>query len=345
MTIQPPDINVHGIMPPSSVLVTGGTGFVGAYVIRDLVNAGYKVSALRRNSPLPTYIDADILNRVTWINGDILDPALLEEAMENVDAVIHSAAKVSFNSKDRTELLTTNIEGTANVVNAALEKKIRRFIYVSSGSTLGKRTNGSMVNEETKWTESKLNTTYASSKQRGEMEVWRGIAEGLNAVIVNPTTILGYGDWNSSSSAIFKNIYLGFPWYTNGTNGFVDVEDVSRVIVALLATNIRSERFIISGENWTYRKLLSTIADGFRQKRPYREATPFLASLAWRIEKLRAVFMGKPARVTRESAKIAQSDTNFDNSKIIRALPGFRFTNLEETIKKACTRYLENKSG
>jgi dihydroflavonol-4-reductase len=333
------NINEYGVRPPSTVLVTGGAGFVGAYVIRDLINDGYRVKALRRKPAVPFYIDAEIVGQVEWIDCDILDSFGLDEAMINVDAVIHTAAKVSFHYKDKPELFSTNVDGTANVVNIALEKNVRRFIHVSSVASLGKRSNGSVITEESKWEDNKLTTNYAVSKYYGEMEVWRGIAEGLNAVIVNPSTILGYGDWNSSSNALFKNAYRGFPWYTNGVNGFVDIEDVSRAIVKLLATNIRAERFILNGDNWSYRRLLNTIADSFGKRRPYRKATPFLASVAWRIEQFRSLITGKKVLLTREAAKVAQSNTNFDNHKILNALPGFRFTNLEQTIQKACGQY------
>lgn len=339
MNIPVYDMASPGVLPPSTVLVTGGSGFVGAYVIRDLVYAGYSVKALRRKPVIPFYIDADVLRQVQWIDCDILDMFELEEAMKNADAVIHTAAKVSFNERDRRELFATNIEGTANVVNAALSNNVKRFIHVSSVASLGKRNNGSVVNEESKWQENRLNTTYAVSKYYGEMEVWRGIAEGLNAVIVNPSTILGYGDWNSSSNALFKNAYNGFPWYTNGVNGFVDIEDVSKAIVKLLATNIRAERFILNGDNWSYRRLLDTIADSFGKRRPYRRATPLLSAFAWRLEKIRSFFTGKKVLLTKETAKVAQSNTNFDNHKILNALPGFTFTNLEQTIKKACGQY------
>lgn len=339
MSIPSTDIHTQGMQPPSTVLVTGGTGFVGAYVIRDLVNEGYKVKALRRKPVVPFYIHPDIIQKVEWTDCDILDTYGLWEAMQNTDAVIHTAAKVSFHNQDRQELFRTNVEGTCNVVNAALENNIKRFIHVSSVASLGKRIDGTVVNEESKWQENKLNTNYAVSKYYGEMEVWRGIAEGLNAVIVNPSTILGYGDWNASSNALFKNAFKGFPWYTNGINGFVDIEDVSKAIVKLLATNIRSERFILNGDNWSYRKLLDTIADSFGKRRPYRQATPLLSSLAWRLEKFKSFFTGNKVLITRETAKISQSNTNFDNHKILRALPGFTFTSLEQTIKKACLQY------
>lgn len=323
----------------STVLVTGATGFVGAYVARDLINAGYKVKAIRRRVTLPAFIGKDITSRIEWIDCDIFDLAGLADAMANADAVVHSAAVVSFNPKDKNALFKTNIEGTENVVNAALEKNIKRFVHVSSVAAIGKKQDGSLVKEENRWEDNKLNTNYAVSKHLAEMHVWRAIAEGLDAVMVNPTTILGYGDWNLSSSALFRNVYNGFRWYSEGATGFVDVEDVSRAIVQLLATNIRGERFILNGANWSYRKLLNTIADAFNKKRPSLNATPFLAGIAWRMETLKSILTGNKALLTRESATVSRSNTRFDNSKILAALPGFNFTDLEQTIAKACARY------
>src|SRR5690606_10678318 len=149
------------------------------------------------------------------------------------------------------------------------------------------------------------------SKYRAEMEVWRGIAEGLNAVIVNPSIVLGYGDWHSSSSAIFKNVYEQFPWYTNGINGFVDVEDVARAVVLLLEAPVKGERFILNGDNWSYRNLFNAIADAFGKKRPHRKATPFLAGIAWRAAALWGRLSGSPTMLTRETARISQSETRF----------------------------------
>jgi dihydroflavonol-4-reductase len=326
-----------------TVLVTGGTGFIGAYVIRDLVKEGYKIKALRRRPTVPSFLPENIFEHVEWFDCDILDPAGLEDAMEGVEAVIHSAAVVSFNKNKKQQLFNTNIEGTANVVNAAIQKKVKRFIHVSSVAALGKKTNGSIITEKSTWLESKLNTNYAVSKHLGEMEAWRGIAEGLNGLIVNPSTVLGYGDWNKSSNALFRNIHDGFDWYTNGGTGFVDVEDVSRAIVQLLATNIRSERFILNGGNRSYRQVMDAIADGFKLKRPQKQATPFLAGLAWRLEKAKSVLTGKKILLTRESAQVAQTNTKFDNSKILKALPGFNFTNIEETIRRACGKYLNSE--
>jgi dihydroflavonol-4-reductase len=322
------------------ILVTGGTGFLGAYVIKELAEKGWAVRAIRRGSSPPAFISADILQQVEWISGDILDVVGLEEAMEGVDGVIHAAAKVSFAGRDRHELFSINVEGTANVVNMALQQNVKRFVHVSSVAALGRTADGEHVTEKKSWEDSKYNTSYAISKFRGEVEVWRGIGEGLPAVVINPSTILGYGDWNNSSCRLFRSAFEEFPWYTTGTNGFVDVQDTARAIVRLLETDISGERYILNGDNWTFRHLFDTMAASFGKKPPAREATPLLAGVAWRIERIKSLFSGRPALLTRESALIARSSTSFDSGKILQQLPGFKFTPLEETIGEACDAYL-----
>jgi dihydroflavonol-4-reductase len=325
---------------PTKVFVTGGTGFVGAYIIQELVQQGYSVRAIKRKATLPFFIPAAILDRVEWVDGDILDIVSLEDAMEGVDTVIHAAGKVSFDPKEKASLFNINIEGTANMVNVALEKNVRRFVHVSSVAALGRTASGDTVTEEKKWQASKLNTHYALSKYHAEREVWRGMGEGLDVVVVNPSTILGYGDWSSSSCAIFKNAYKEFPWYTNGINGFVDVEDVARAVVLLMKSDISAERFIVSADNWPFRQLFDTIAKGFHKKLPTREATPFLGEIAWRIEKVKSLFSDKKPLLTQQSARVAQSKTYFKHDKLLKALPGFSFIPLSQSIENACEKYL-----
>ncbi len=324
----------------TSILITGGTGFLGSYIIKALIEKNYTVRAIRRNGKLPAYISRQIFDKVEWVEGDILDIVSLEEAMEGVDTVIHAAAMVSFVKKDRRQMYQVNVEGTANVVNIALEKGIRRFVHISSVASLGRTANGGSVNEEKKWEESKVNTHYAKSKYQGELEVWRGISEGLNGVIVNPSTILGYGDWNTSSCAIFKKIHDGFDWYTPGLNGFVDVEDTARAIIALMESNISEQRYIINGDNWLFKKLQDTIAENMRKKKPVREATPLLLDIGWRVEKFKSIFSGKRPLLTRDSVRVAKSKTYFENKKLLEALPGFSFTPLEQSIAEAAKKYL-----
>ena len=325
----------------NKVLVTGGTGFIGAYIIKELVEKGYAVRAIRRSIKLPFFISPGILNKVEWVAGDVLDVISLSEAMQDVDAVIHSAAVVSFDKRERRQMYNTNVDGTANVVNLALENGIKKLVHISSISALGRTTTGEKVNEEKKWLNSKLNSHYGISKNKAEMEVWRGMGEGLDAVIINPSTVLGFGNWHDSSCAIFKNSYKGFPWYTKGINGFVAVEDVAKIAVLLMESNITEERFIINHENWEFRKLFEIIADGFRKKHPKWEATPFLSSIAWRVERIKSFLKNAKPLLTKETAKIALSKTYWQNDKILKALPGFSFKALESSITKACKNYAD----
>lgn len=325
------------------ILVTGGTGFLGSYIIKELIEKNYAVRALRRSAKLPSWIDASIFDQVEWVEGDILDVVSLEDAMHGIDTVIHAAAFVSFQKKDRADMYQVNVAGTANVVNSCIEFNVRRLVYVSSVAAIGRTADGQSVDETKKWEESKTNTHYARSKHQAEMEVWRGIGEGLDTVIVNPATIIGYGDWHSGSSAIFKNVYNEFPWYTDGLNGFVDVEDTAKATVLLMESTISEERFIVCGDNWPFRQLFDTMATAMKKKGPHKLATPFLGALAWRLEKLKSLITGKKPLLTKESARVAQSKTSFNNAKILQALPGFSFTPLEKTIEKAAAKYLGNR--
>lgn len=304
---------------------------------------GYSVKAIRRSHKLPGFLPVVLFEKVEWVEGDLFDISLLEEAMKGTNAIVHAAAMVSFSSKEHAAMLKTNIEGTANVVNAALNTGVPRMLHVSSVAAMGRTANGEHVTEKKQWEDSAINTTYAISKYTAELEVWRGIGEGLDAVIINPSTILGYGDWNNSSCAIFKNAYNEFPWYSNGVNGFVAVEDVAKAAVLLLESNISNERFIVNADNWSFKQVFDCMADAFGKKRPHREATPFLSAMAWRIEKVKSVFSGKPTLLTKETARIAQTATYFDNSKICSVLPGFNFMALDDCINNACNHYLQYK--
>lgn len=323
-----------------AILVTGGTGFLGAYIIKNLVEKGLPVRAIRRSAKLPFFIDDAIWKKVEWVEGDVLDVVSLGDAMQGADAVVHSAAIVSFLKDRRKEMYATNINGTENVVNMALESGVRRLLHVSSVAALGRTTNATMVNEEKRWEENKNNTHYAITKHHAEMHAWRGFAEGLQGVIINPSTILGYGNWHQSSCAIFKNAYKGFPWYTKGVNGFVGVEDVAEAAVRLLLSSINERRFIVNAENRSFQSLLNAMAEGFGKKPPHRYANRTASEVAWRLEGLKGFFTGSKPLLSKETAKVAHSQTSFDNSALLNALPGFSFMPLDTVIKKACAQYV-----
>jgi len=314
------------------VLVTGGAGLLGQELICQLLAEGKTVRAIYNKKQLAGFENSGL----ELVQCDILDVVALEEAMTGVEEVYHCAGIVNFNPKRNREMFKVNIEGTANVVNAALDAGVCKMVHVSSVSALGRIREDGPVNETMNWTEETSNSAYGQSKYLSELEVWRGISEGLNAVIVNPVIILGAGDWNDSSSRLFRSAYDEFPWYTEGVSGFVDVRDVAAAMIRLMESDIHAERFILSAENRSFRSVFNEMAKAFGKKEPYKIVTPLIASLVYRWEALKSRFTGKEPLITKETALTAQAKVNFDNSKLKKFLPGFTYRPLGETIRYTC---------
>lgn len=315
------------------ILVTGGAGLLGHELITQLLSSGKSVTAIVNKSSIDDF--ENDLNFKT-IRCNLLDVFETAEACEGVTEIYHCAGLVSFSPKDRNLLYKVNAEGTANLVNAALSAGVKKFVHVSSVAALGRIRDGRVINESMQWTPETSNSEYGHSKYLGELEVWRGIAEGLNAVIVNPSIILGAGNWNESSAKIFKTVYDGLPWYTEGRTGFVDVRDTAAAMIMLMESDISAERFIISAENRTYREVFDLIATAFNKRKPYKKVTPFLAAIVWRVQSLTSSFKGTAPLITKETAQTSMTDVKFDNSKLLKAIPAFRYTAIEETITYTC---------
>ncbi len=322
------------------ILVTGGAGLVGSELIKQLLGQGKTVKAIYNKSPL-RFANASTLVSVPC---DILDVYALENAMQDVTEVYHCAAIVSFAPKDEHALYKINVEGTANVVNACLNAAVRKLVYVSSVAALGRIRVGEMINETMQWTPETSNSKYGHSKYLAEIEVWRGVAEGLNAVVVNPVIILGAGNWNEGSTKLFKSVYEGFPWFTTGTSGFVCVQDVANAMIQLMSSDISAEKFIISAENSSYQSILNMIARGFNKNPPSKKVTPFLAAITWRLEAIKSIFTGASPLITKETAATSLAEVKFDNSKLLKFLPTFRYTSLEETISGTCRALLQKNN-
>jgi dihydroflavonol-4-reductase len=321
------------------ILVTGGAGLVGNELIKQLLAQGKTVKAIYNKSPLAFVDSASFIS----VPCDILDVYALENAMQGVIEVYHCAAIVSFAPKDENKLYKINVEGTANVVNVCLNAGVRKLLHVSSVAALGRIRVGEMINETMQWTPETSNSKYGHSKYLGEIEVWRGVAEGLNAVVVNPVIILGAGNWNEGSSKLFKSVYKGFPWFTTGTSGFVGVQDVANAMIQLMQSDITAEKFIISAENATYQAIINMIAKGFNKKAPQKKVTPFLAAITWRLEAIKSKFTFSSPLITKETAATSLAEVRFDNSKLLKFLPAFKYSNLEETINDTC-RELSQKN-
>lgn len=315
----------------NKILVTGGAGLLGNELIHQLLQQGHSIRATFNKTPILIQHP-----QLEIIQCDLLDVIDVDDALKEVTQVYHCAGFVNFSKKNKHLLYKINTEATANLINASLEKKVSKFVYVSSIAAIGRNDTDELITEQRKWTSHKSNSVYAQTKHLAEMEVWRGIAEGLNAVIVNPSIILGPGNWNEGSTAIFKKVYEGLKWYSEGINGFVDVRDVANAMIQLMQSDITAERFIVSGSNQYYKDVVFKIADAFKIKRPSQKINSFLAEIVWRLEAARTFFTQQEPLITKETVHTAQSVSKYDNTKLKNALTGFEYHSFEETIKYTC---------
>lgn len=321
------------------ILVTGATGFVGAEIVKQLIQQGEKVKALKRSNSNTTFLK-DFEGQFEWVVGDVLDIPSLELAFEDVAYVYHSAAMISFDPAQKYRMFKVNIEGTANMVNMSLSRKVKKFLHVSSISSFGRYEMKEEITEETKWVDNPENTNYAIAKHRSELEVWRAGEEGLNMVITNPSTILGFGDWTQGSSQIFKNVHDEISFYPTGINGFVGLEDVARACIALMKSDISGERFIVSGENLSFKELFRMIAENFGKKVPSKPISPFIQAIGWRFYWLKSKLLGQQPLVTKETALYTSRDYIYQNDKIKKAL-NFDFEPITKVVKRTCKKYQE----
>jgi nucleoside-diphosphate-sugar epimerase len=333
----------------SMILVTGGTGLVGAHLLAHLVKNEQPIKAIYRTQEkleavknvFAYYFDDhhSYFDKIEWFQSDVTDIPSLEIVFLNVTHVYHCAALISFDPKDFDQLRKVNIEGTANIVNLCIAHKVKKLCFVSSIAAIGQNEDVSIpITEETHWNPEVDNSVYAISKYGSEMEVWRASQEGLDIVIVNPAIILGAGFWRSGSGSLFRKIDKGLPYYTKGILSYVDVIDVAAVMIQLMESDIKNERFVLVAENWTLEKFSTTVAEALEVQPPKKEASAFLLGIAWRMDWLRQFLRGKRRRLTKKTAKSILSQSFFDSSKVKETL-NFSFIPLEETISRVSKRY------
>lgn len=340
------------------VFLTGGTGFLGSYFLYYLLRDNKDVRALKRRTsdlkwtkmifrylsafePMPggeTWEQA--LDRVEWVEGDILDIYSLLAGFEGVDIVYDTAAVVSYDHKLRNKILTTNVNGAANIVNACLEKGVKTLAYVSSVAALGRESN--VVIKETDQPEAMhFNNAYAESKYRAEMEVWRGMGEGLDVVVICPGIILGWGNFAWSSPEIFKTVYNGLKFYPTGSNAFVDARDVAQALIMLSknpeATN---KKFIASSETVVYKNIFDMVGSGLGVKAPSIKVNSALVKLVWIYAEIQAFFTGGTPFVTNDMATTASKDYFYDNSRLKNEFH-YRFIPISQSIADTCKVFLD----
>ena len=329
--------------------VTGGTGMTGSYLLFKLVEKGYEPKALKREKSdlnIPRKIfnalseyGESLFSKITWFEGDLTDYNSVSEIIKGSDYVYHTAAVVSFKPKDRETMLYNNIEGSANVVNASLTHSVKKLCHVSSVAALGNTSGNKLLTEDIELSDFNDASDYAVSKFKSEQEVWRGIAEGLNAVIVNPSIILGTGNWKIGSPRLIKTIWDGLKYYTNGINGFVDARDLTEIMIRLTESEISGERYIINAENIAYRDLFNQIADNLNKKRPSKFANSYMLHTLKFFDSLRYSLTGKEPRATKYTLRSAQRKHGCSNEKI-KAELNYQFMPVEQSLKDICQIFL-----
>lgn len=302
------------------ILVTGATGFLGSELVRQLISHHEPIRAIKRSTSLVP----DILKnqkKIHWMDADVLDYFSLEEAFEHVEQVYHCAAMISKEPSDKKKMLQTNVQGTANVVNLCLQKNIKKLVHVSSIAALGDGKLNQFITEKDSWDLTGKRTNYAISKYESEMEVFRAIAEGLNAVIVNPSIILGKNAETCGSGGLFKMVQKGQWYYPQGACGFVAVEDVAQSMIALMNSDFSAERYIVSAENWFYRDLFAEIAHRLCVNPPRK--------------KLRSWMAWASLLLTKEMTPSMFKKRVYLNSKIQSAI-SFEFRPIKQVIAEIC---------
>jgi len=326
------------------IFVTGGTGLLGSHLLVELSKRGKSIRALKRpssklenvKSVFNFYLNKDsktLFNEIEWVDGDINNISSLQDAMQGCDEVYHCAGFVSFWRQDFKKLMKINKVGTANMVNIALSLGVKKFSHVSSTAAIGRNELSSNYSESNKWVTSPSNSNYAVSKYSAEMEVWRAQEEGLNVSIVNPSVILGAGNWEDSSLTLFLNVEKGMKLYTEGTNAFVDARDVAYCMTELMDQNVFGERYLTISENVCFRDLFFMIADEIGTKRAFIKVKPWMAAMAWRIELVKSLFGSKP-KITKETAHSAMNESFYSNEKITTKLK-HEFIPIQDAIKNA----------
>jgi nucleoside-diphosphate-sugar epimerase len=324
------------------VFLTGATGLVGGHLIVHLHRLGKKIRALIRPTSsfgqlrlICTFYNLpfeELYDSVEWVHGDTLDFVGLRDQMQGVEEVYHCAAVVSFNAKSSSELLRTNIQGTANMVDAAKDCAVKSFCFISSIGALGAAKNGELIDEETPWKNDSKTSIYSESKFRSELEVWRGSNEGLKTVIVNPGIVLGPGLPDKGSLLLFQTGRKGMPFYTKATTGYVDVRDVCRAATLLMEKEIYGKRFVLVSENVDNKNLFSLIAREFEARSPRYEAGKALLTLAAFLSETYGLVTGKTPQLTRETIRSAQKAQRYSNANIKNTL-NFEFIPLLKTIQ------------
>lgn len=286
---------------------------------------------------------AALFERVRWVEADLLDLAALKEAFENVTRVYHCAALISFDSSDYQRMRKVNITGTTNIVNLCIDLQVEKLCFVSSVAAIENKADHEVMDESDNWSGTAEKSGYAITKYGAEMEVWRASQEGVPVVIVNPGIILGSGQWDKGSGTLFRRVDKGLPFYTTGVTGYVDVLDVVMIMVSLMNSDIRDERYVVVSENLSYQQVLNRIAVALKRRPPRIRITRWLSELIWRFEFLKSKITLSPPLLTKHTARSSISVHPYSSEKVIEAL-NYQFIPVATCIDRVAENYKKDLS-
>jgi len=321
-----------------SVLITGGTGFIGSNLALRLLQLGCKVKILRRpDSDLRAIRGID----VEHIIGDVRDPASLQLAMRGCDTVFHTAAVVTFARKKGDLQHEVNVIGTRNVVDACIVTGVERLVHTSSIAAIGYPETGELATEETPFNQEQ-HSGYKLSKHLAEKEVIAGVARGLNAVIVNPSVVMGERDLHLHGGQLIIEIKNGrVPFYIDGGMSVVYVGDVANGHILAAQKGRRGERYILAGNNMTHKDIFRRTAKLVGGRSPFAKLPISLLRLGAAVIERLCNAIGTEPIVSSDLVAGAGLFHWFSSEKATREL-GYSITSFDEAILAAYGWYREN---
>lgn len=298
--------------------VTGGTGFIGANLVRLLAAEGYLVRALvRSSSNLDNLRDLD----VELVTGDLNDPNLWQQ-MQGCQVLFHVAAHYSLWQRDRQLLYDYNVLGTRNVLACARKAKIERTIYTSSVAAIGVGEPGKLIDETHQSPVEKLVGHYKKSKFWAEQEAMQAVKSGQDIVVVNPSSPIGGFDIKPTPTGdiILRFLRRQMPFYLDTGLNFIDVRDVALGHLLALEKGQKGDRYILGHENLTLKQILDQLAQLTGLKAPQNSIPPWIPlSVAWIDERILAP-LGKAPSVPLDGVRMAHQPMYYDASKAVREL-------------------------
>lgn len=332
------------------VFVTGATGILGRLIVLELLKKGEMVRAAKRpNSDTKdvhhsykyyTENPNNFFEKIQWIDVDFEDIHSLQNALMGVSEVYHCAAKVSFHPKDEKEMYKTNVKGTENLLFACENSSVKKFLHVSSVAVLDGKNDEGKLDEESEFNPKIDHSAYAISKHLAEMEVWRASAEGLNTIIINPGIIIGSGNWSNSSGELFSTFENNNFTFSGGSS-YIDVRDVAKISVQLMAKNTFGERYILISENKKYQEVGNRIRKKLNLA-PSKILSKSLMNIALYLKFPFSLFITKLRMITRANIESVTSVSTITNQKIIKTLD-YQFISVDESIDFHLANYINDK--